>query len=395
MSRRRHRALPMSAVSLRGSSWDHPRGHLPMLATAASYQEQHAEVSIEWVPRSLKNFGVQSVEQLVGEFDLVLIDHPHIGAMAASGCVLALDEFVEPSVLAALAESSPGNSHESYAYGGHQWALAIDAACQSSVRRPDLIDNAPRTWDEVVTLSESGTVLWPLCDVDSAASMLSIVASLGHPSPESEDRFVERESGRFALATMRAVAESSDPRCLSMNPIAVLEALSSADDFAYSPLCFCYVNYSRLDSPGQRLAYGDVPSPARGTAPRGALLGGVGLAVAAQCSAQREAVDYACFVAAPDVQRGLYFEAGGQPAHHAAWADLALDRDAGGFFSGLAQTMSRSWTRPREPDFAAFQTAFIELFADWYDRSTDTDSLLDELDELYRRRHRLARESTS
>jgi multiple sugar transport system substrate-binding protein len=385
----------MSAVSLRGSSWDHPRGHLPMLATAAGYRERHREVSIEWVPRSLKDFGVRSVEQLAGEFDLILIDHPHVGAMAASGCVLALDEIVEPSVLAALAEASPGHSHESYSYGGHQWALAVDAACQSSVRRPDLLDSAPHTWDEVVTLSASGTVLWPLCDVDSAASLLSIVASLGRPSPESEDRFVERESGRVALATMRAVAESSDPRCLSMNPIAVLETMSRSDDFAYSPLCFCYVNYSRLDSPGRRLAYGDVPTPESGGVPRGALLGGVGLAVSARCSAQREAVDYACYVAAPDIQRGLYFDAGGQPAHHAAWADVALDRDAGGFFSGLARTMSTSWTRPREPDFAVFQTAFIELFADWYERSTDPDSLLDELDELYRRRHLLAFDSAS
>jgi multiple sugar transport system substrate-binding protein len=60
-------------------------------------------------------------------------------------------------------------------------------------------------------------------------------------------------------------------------------------------------------------------------------------------------VEYALFVASADIQRGLYFASGGQPAHSAAWTDPHLDQQAGGFFSGVNSTLERAWTRPRTP----------------------------------------------
>ena len=132
-------------VVLRGSSWDHERGHSPMVATAAEY-ERHCggAVRIEWEPRSLKAFGMAHVEELAADFDLILIDHPHIGAMAESGAVVPLDELVDPDAIAELAEGSPGRSHQSYEYDGHLWALAVDAACHVAAWRPDLITDVPR-----------------------------------------------------------------------------------------------------------------------------------------------------------------------------------------------------------------------------------------------------------
>ena len=122
-----------------------------------------------------------------------------------------------------------------------------------------------------------------------------------------------------------------------MNPIDVLEEMSRSDTFVYSPLLFGYVNYSRLDTHGAQIVFGNVPIALEG--PAGALLGGVGIAVSASCAWRAEAVDYAWYVASPHTQRTIYFDAGGQPAHHSAWADVEVDRLAGQFFSSTRPTI--------------------------------------------------------
>lgn len=373
------------AVVLRGSSWDHPRGHAPMVATAEEYRRDAGrDVRIEWEPRSLRRFGTDAVAELASRYDLVLVDHPHIGTAAEADCIVPLDEYLDAGTLESLGKDSPGRSYESYEYGGHLWALPVDAACQVACWRTDLLDEPPTSWDDVVMLASSGRVLWPLCDVDAAASFLSLAALAGRPcASDGDDAFVDREVGRFALGLMRAVAEASDPRCLQANPIAALEAMRASDDFAYAPLLFGYVNYARLDAPSPRLAFGEVPAVEGNRA--GALLGGVGLAVSRRCALREEAVDYAAFVAAPATQRGVYFEAGGQPAHSSAWSDAEVDRRAGEFFSATSVTMRGAWTRPRYPRFAEFQNEMMELFATFADSARTADALLDELDERYRR----------
>jgi multiple sugar transport system substrate-binding protein len=353
-----------------------------MLATAAAYERRRGgAVRIEWKPRSLKAFGTARVEELAADFDLILIDHPHIGAMAESGAVVPLDELIDADAVTELAAGSPGRSHQSYEYDGHLWALAVDAACQVSAWRPDLVTDAPGTWDEVSELAHSGRVLWPLCDVDSAASFLSLAALAGRPCGLGEDEFVDRDVGRFALATMSAIADCSDPRCLSMNPISALNALTTSDDFVYSPLLFGYVSYSRLDVGGPRVCFGDVPVVLR--EPSGALLGGAGLAVSSNGRAIADAVDYARFVAAPTTQRTLYFRSGGQPAHASAWSDPEVDRLAGAFFSATRASITGAWTRPRHPAFAEFQNQMIGLFANWRPRAERPDELLDDLERLH------------
>ena len=374
----------MAVTSLRGCSWDHPRGHAPMVATAGRYAElTGGAVQIEWVPRSLREFGMASVEELATEYDLIVMDHPHIGLVAESGCAAPLDDLLEEADLAALAVGSPGRSHQSYEYGGRQWALAIDAACQASAWRPDLIEVAPRTWAEVLELSRQGRVLWPLCDVDAAASLMTIAASLGQPVAESEERFAERETARRALALMSEVAAHSDRRCLSANPIDALEAMTSSDQFVYSPLLFCYVSYSRRDRAGRRVRYGPIPVE-EGHQPGGALLGGAGLVVSALRPSTDEAGRYAAFVASAGSQTGVYFDSGGQPAHAAAWGDSDLDERSGAFFSSLGAVMGSSWTRPRWPAFAGFQNEMIGLFTGWFDRGDDHDALLDRLEQRFR-----------
>jgi multiple sugar transport system substrate-binding protein len=356
-----------------------------MVATAAGYQNAlRGSVTIEWVPRTLKEFGTVAVDVLARQYDLIVIDHPHIGTMAESGCVVPLDELIDPARLDLLADGSPGRSHQSYRYGGHQWALAIDAACQTSAWRPDLIGRPPGTWEDVVGLAREGRVLWPLGDVDAAASFLTLNASAGAPCATSDDRFADRDVALWAIETMRLVAAASDPRCLRDNPIDVLEALARSADYVYSPLLFCYVSYSRAGHPGARVAFGDMPTIEAGGSPVGSLLGGAGLAVSAYSAARREALDYSAYVASAGVQRGTYFASGGQPAHHHAWADPELDLESGAFFSGAGPTMTGAWTRPNGPNFARFQNDMIDLFGGWFDTASQPRGFLDRLDALYR-----------
>lgn len=381
----RSQVVPQAAgVALRGSSWNHTRGHAPLVATAADFTSRRSDgVRISWTPRSLYDFGTQSVDDLAHGYDLVVIDHPHIGLAAEMGSLLPLDEFIESDDLEALARRSPGRSHEAYQWGGHQWALAIDAACQVSAIRTDLLPIAPRTWEEVVELSRSGRVLWPLCGVDASASLLTLAAEAGHPCEPGTGRFLDRPVAEWAVDLMRRVGSNSDPRCWTMNPVDVLETLAETDNFAYAPLLFGYVNYERYDHPGHAITFGDIPGMGLGALPSGALLGGAGLAVSAYTEARREAVEYAHYVASGPTQRTVYFQAGGQPAHAEAWLDPEVDRAAGRFFSETAGTMERSWMRPRWPGFVKFQNALMTLFSDSARLRGDPLALLDEVDALY------------
>jgi multiple sugar transport system substrate-binding protein len=356
-----------------------------MVATAAAYELARAgEVSIAWVPRTLKEFGTVSVEELAHQFDLIVMDHPHIGTMAESGCVVALDDYVGTTALAALAQDSPGRSHQSYHYAGRQWAFAIDTACQTSAWRPDLLSAAPSTWSDVIALASSGRVMWPLCAVDAAASFMTLTMARDAECATTSERFVDREAGRWALDIMSAVARLSDPQCLTSNPIQVLKALAHSDAFVYTPLTFCYVNYSRDGHSGHRVAFGDIPAAHQGVEAHGALLGGAGLAISAFSESIDEAMAYSLYVASGDAQRGLYFTSGGQPAHYDAWSDADLDVLSGGFFSGVGRVLERSWTRPNGPCFAEFQNAMIDHFDEWYGAAQGPDTFLDKLDELYR-----------
>jgi multiple sugar transport system substrate-binding protein len=365
-----------------------------MVATAAQYERiTGGDVRVHWEPRSLKDFGVAPVQELARDYDLVVIDHPHIGLIAETGSAVPIDEVVSAAALSALADGSPGRSHQSYHYADHQWALAVDTACQVSAWRPDLLPDPPRTWDEVLELARSGRVLWPLCDVDSAASLLTLLAGLGHPVTLADGQPIaghpiDRAAAARALDLIRAVARASDPRCLSMNPIDVLEVLSSSDDFWYAPLIFGYVNYSRTGHPGKRIAFGDIPAFGPDSEPAGALLGGAGLMVSAYRPHRDAALAYAMYVAAGSTQRTTYLTAGGQPAHAEVWSDRAADEWAGGFFFRTGRTVQASWTRPRMPGFVRFQNEMIDLFGDHRRWLAEPGDFLDDLDTLAERVNR-------
>ncbi len=372
---------------LRGVSWDHPRGMAPLQATAAAWRD----AAVEWRPRTLQAFADQSIADLAAEYDLLVIDHPWAGTLSVEGTVLALDEHLPAEVLDDLAAGSVGASHRSYAYRGHQWALAIDAAAQVAACRPDLLERAgapvPTTWAAVLDLGERlrgdgrGALGLPLIPVDALMSFLSICVSLGAEPFAGRDAVVPRPVGREALELLGRLRDLAHPEAARENPIRVLDRMSTSDDVAYCPLTFGYTNYARAGFRPQVLRFVDAPAHADG--PPCSVLGGTGIAVSARCRHPELAVAYAAHVAGADVQRGVYVTAGGQPAHRAAWTDPAADALCGGFFTDTVATLEAAWLRPRYDGFLTVQDEGGDAVHAHLFGRLRADDVLDRLDELH------------
>src|SRR5947209_4918187 len=99
-------------IQLSGITWDHTRGYVPMVATAQRFCETHPDLDIRWEKRSLQAFGDCPLEKLAENFDLLVIDHPFVGAAAALGTLAPLDYYLADSFLKDQAQNSVGKSHE-------------------------------------------------------------------------------------------------------------------------------------------------------------------------------------------------------------------------------------------------------------------------------------------
>ncbi len=382
----------MPAVELRGVSWDHPRGHDCMVATAEAYRAVAPDVRVVWETRSLQDFADFPVQTLAERYDLLVIDHPFAGFAAADGRLLPLDVYLDAAVLEDQAANSVGPSHRSYHYGGHQWALATDAAGHVSAYRPDLIDEiggVPRTWDEVLALAEKrrGTgraqVANPLIPIDALMSFCSICAALGQPPYQSPDRAVDRATGREALGMLRALADAAHPASLERNPPRTLDLMSTTDEIAFAPLLFGYSNYARPGFRPSLVRFSGVPTIGGGES-RGGILGGAGVAISSHTKHPEAAAAYAAYVASPEVQRGVYFAAGGQPGHRVAWEDAAVNAASSDFFADTLAALDRAYLRPRYLGFMEVQERSGELVHAWLAEGGSDSALLDRLDELYR-----------
>ena len=73
-------------ITLKGMTWDHSRGYDPMIATSKAFAKKHNnKISIQWDKRSLQAFADRPIEEMVEEYDLMVIDYPHVGEVSAKG----------------------------------------------------------------------------------------------------------------------------------------------------------------------------------------------------------------------------------------------------------------------------------------------------------------------
>lgn len=345
------------APTLRGMTWSHPRGYDPMVACSSLWQ-QTTGVAIEWDKRSLQDFESFPVEELARAYDLIVIDHPHVGQITAQRCLEPLDVTGREVERAALASGSVGKSYPSYSWQGRQWAFPIDAATQVQAWRSDVLDAPPSRWSEVLDLARQGRVLLPLRPPHSLMVFYTLAGNLGHACTTDPSRdLIDIETGSDVFEAMREIAALVDPACFEMDPIAVSERLAEADSrIVCAPLIYGYVSYAMAGFRAHRLAFADIPVIGAG-GPIGSALGGTGIAVSAFSKAKDAAIDFAYWVASGDVQRGAYAAAGGQPGHAAAWEDQKVNAATGNFYRDTRVTLEGAWVRPRHDGYMVFQQA--------------------------------------
>lgn len=371
-------------ITLRGMTWDHSRGVDPMLATSAAYAQLHPSVEITWEKRSLQAFADRPIGEMAAAYDLMVIDHPHVGEVAGSGNLVAFDTLGRDADLATLAAQSVGPSHPSYSFGGHQWGLAIDAATPVASFRPDQIDAAPKSWDGVIGLANAGKVALALIPINTLMTFFGLAKNLSYVVAEDPDALMDRSQADEVLSHLGELAAKVDPRCLTLDPIGVLEWMGRTKDApAYCPFGYGYTNYSRDGYCEFPITFANAPGFGD-NGPRGTVIGGTGIAISSQCKHINVAADYAFWIAGADCQTGLFFESGGQPGNAVAWENDATNAQCRNFFRNTRETLETVWLRPRYDGYMVFQESGGDILQAFLRGDTSKIATLDRLDAAYR-----------
>jgi multiple sugar transport system substrate-binding protein len=325
-----------------GLTWDHPRGREALQAADFA--------GLGWEVQPLEGFESSPIGELAERYDLVVLDHPHLGDALVADCLRPLEELFTASELAGWAAGAVGPSARSYVLDGHTWALPLDAATQVSARRPDLLAAAPASWAHALALDVPAAP--SLAGPHAFLTLCSIAVSLG--GDLGGDDFFEPAIASEALAILAELAARAPAMTRGLNPIGLLELMSATDELAYVPLVYGYVTYS------PRIAFGAPPLGSR----IGSTIGGTGIAITRRSEPTPELLDHLRWLLSPEAQRGFIPRHSGQPSARTAWTDPGVDSAAGGFYSATLETIEGSWVRPRFAGYIPFQSAASALIRD-------------------------------
>ncbi|MEQ1769906.1 MAG: ABC transporter substrate-binding protein [Devosia sp.] len=365
-------------------TWSHPRGYDPMVATAAEWKKKTG-VEVVWEKRSLQDFESYPVEELARAYDMIVIDHPHVGQITAEQCLTPLDLPERATELATLAGQSVGQSFESYRWQGHLWALPIDAATQVMGWRADKVA-PPKIWSEVMDLAIAGHVLLPMRPPHSLMSFFTLTANLGHAcNSQGGPELVDRSTGVTVLRMLAELCALLPDSIYQMDPIAASAAIAETDSEHWVvPLMYGYVNYAFDGFVPNRVTFGNIPAAGR-NGPIGGTLGGTGIAVSAFSKNRQAAIDHAFWLASAELQRTLYAAADGQPGNAVAWDDDAVNTRAHDFYRGTRDTLEGSYVRPRHNGYMGFQDAASKRINEGLRSGEAPERTLDALQALYSR----------
>lgn len=346
----------------RGLTWDHPRGRVALEEAAQRQATQESGLSLTWDVHSLEGFESAPIDSLAAEYDLIVLDHPHLGEAREHASLQAIDDHFSTAQLAEWARDSVGPSMESYRWDGRLWALPLDAATQVAVRRPDLVDDSPETWQDVVELSRRQPVALSLAGPHALLSLCSISVAMGHEPGADPEQFLNPTAGREAIEMMSVLAARAPAHSATWNPIELLDAMSNGADIAYCPLVYGYVNYASRTR-HVALAFSDAPVMERGGRP-GSVIGGTGIAISRKCVVTDELRDHISWLMSPETQSTFIPAHQGQPRARSAWRSSRVNADVNNFYRDTLATIETAWVRPRYAGYVAFQTEASALVRD-------------------------------
>ena len=370
-------------TTLKGMTWRHPRGFDPMVATSRTWFEKTG-VTIDWDQRSLQDFESYPVEDLARNYDLIVIDHPHVGQIAAENCLAAFDRPERQAALAELARQSVGQSFPSYNWQGRQWGLPIDAATQVQAYRADALGGPAVQWSDVIALAREGKVTLPMRSPHALMVFYTLAANLGTPCrSEAGGELIGREAGIRVLELMSELLALVQSDCWDMDPIAALELIASGTrSEVLLPLTYGYLSYATDGFRPHRVAFADIAA-AGGKGPLGAALGGTGIAVSTYSRDVDAALDYAFWVAGAEVQKTLYTQNGGQAGTLDAWQDEAVNAPVHGFYRNTLATLEQSWIRPRHDGYMTFQALGSEILEAGLRNGKDAGEIIDRMNAAF------------
>jgi len=374
-------------ISLKGITWDHPRGSQPLRAVAETWNEQTGN-ELTWDVRTVKEFGDFPIENLIALYDFIIIDHPYMGESAANKLLVPLDMFLEREFIELQEQQSVGPGCSSYRYNGHYWALPVDAAAQVSAFRKDITDvtgwvlpkDIMQLGEAALQLPERYKIGIPLCPTDVWCVFLSLCAQYSNGNVFIKGG-IDLATGEWALEQIRSWKTFLYKDSFSMNPIQMLEHMSTEDEIVYIPFTFGYTNYARRGWRPRLVNFSNVPKyTAEGSS---SILGGAGLAISAKTKHLEACLDFTRLVLSTDIQKGAYYQNGGQPAHLAAWLDKTNNENCAGFFSDTIDTMNNAFVRPRPHGFNRFQEQAADFIHIQIQGNESVTKIIQELNTLY------------
>lgn len=370
-----------------GLTWDHPRGYNALAAAAARLNPQRDGLSLSWERQSLEGFEAHPIADLCARYDLVVLDHPHVGEAVATQCLQPLESLFSANEIASLARHTIGPCLSSYRYRGVHWALPLDAATQVMAYRADLLDApAPTTWDAVVELSKRVPVALSLAGPHAALTFQSIATAFGEPPAQRDPRaFVSDEIGRAVLDVMADLASRSPTLVWALNPIGMLGHMAQSRTVALCPLIYGYVNYARpANATLAPIVFANAPRQLVGGRP-GSTLGGTGIGISKRCRLSTQLLDHLRWLLCDDAQTKFIPTHDGQPSRRSSWHDVAVNAQWNGFYEHTADTLEHAHVRPRFNGAIAFQTRCSQLIREGLSQRRPHRAMLEEIQRAYAR----------
>lgn len=342
---------------IKGITWNHSRAFPPLIAVSQRFEELNPGVRIQWDRRTLDEFGHKPIDQLINEYDLVVIDHPWAEFCFENNLVIDQKKLLTASQWNDLEQNCIGASFSSYVFNNKLLAIPIDGATPVPSWRPDLIKQKglqlPNTWDDLVLLSDKKHVIMPGFGADLFLNWLMILHALDAHPFENTDTIAEKEMTIEAMSMLKRLAEPMPKEIRHWNPINIAEIMTTENRFAYCPFAYSYNNYSRPSFTSTPLRYGNLIQ-VKGKALK-SILGGTGISISSRCKETKLALDFSLYCASSEVQSNIYTFSGGQPVRKEAWNSNRLQDFTGGFLSDSYLSHQNAIIRPRYNGYVPLQ----------------------------------------
>ena len=373
-------------MTFHGLTWDHPRGCNALIAAAKRVNAGRSTPLIEWHIQPLEGFESAPIADLAARYDLLVLDHPHIGEAVAKDCLTPLNTLFSQGQCDEWAAGTIGPAFASYVWQGNSWALPLDVATQVMALRPK--HARPQTWEQIDRIATDGGVAQSLAGPHAILTLMSMVAGTG--ASVGAKRFLEPEQAAIMLQRMHRLYALRPKGSERLNPIGLLDAMASDTAISLIPLVFGYVNYMRPARGQLPVAFADSIRAATGA---GGVLGGTGIAITTRATPTDSLLAHLVELMSADTQCRFIPRHDGQPSARAAWTDAQVNDAWGGFYAATRDTAETALLRPRFDGYVAFQTAAAAVVRDALDTREDVQKTLQKIETLWSDAHAPARPS--